>query len=161
MGESVIPEIRYVPLPDEPLARQARQVNDAAHGFKLSWKPEFEHYVATLPDTQEQVVGVVEFDESMKPPGERFGEIHITRLAVDADYRRRRIGLALVHHVVQLGIKAEYAAISAQPYTDASKALFRKYGFVASGRGKRLNYFRYFDLESRSYGLAERPGTSA
>jgi GNAT superfamily N-acetyltransferase len=147
MHDLVAHEIRYVPAPEDPLARQARQVNDAAHEFRLSWElPAFQHYVAMAPDDQDKVVGVVEFNKSPNHIGERYGDIHITRIAVDADYRRNYIASALVTYIVQLGLEAGWSTISVQPYGDSSKAFFGNQGFVQSDREKRLRYFRYLDL---------------
>ena len=98
------------------------------------------------PDDPDRVVGVMEFNDSPDHIGERYGDVHITRLAVDAKYRRNRIASALVAHVVQLGVEAGWSTISVQPYGDISKAFFGTHGFVKRKGGKRLGYFRYLDL---------------
>lgn len=70
-----------------------------------------------------------------------LNEAHVTTVAVHPDYRRRKVGEQLVHHLLQLALSqgAEWATLEVRESNHEAQALYQKFGF--SPAGIRKNYY--------------------
>jgi ribosomal-protein-alanine N-acetyltransferase len=69
-------------------------------------------------------------------------EAHIATIAVHPDYRRQGIGETLLLHALRAAMKegAVSSFLEVRESNIIAQAMYRKYGFVESG--KRLHYYK-------------------
>ncbi len=69
-------------------------------------------------------------------------EAHIATIAIHPDYRRQSIGQALLLHALKSALEegATSSFLEVRESNLAAQAMYRKYGFVATGR--RMHYYK-------------------
>lgn len=142
-------EIRHIQAPEDPLFNCAQRVNDAAHHYRLEWLDSpHQNYVALDPESPYDVLGVmqVQFIDKHDEFYAGYGDAHITRVAVDNEYRRRGIGSLLVAYAIQEAKEAGLTVMSTQTMTRSAGNLFEKHDFFYAYPPGRKSFFRYCEL---------------
>jgi ribosomal-protein-alanine N-acetyltransferase len=137
-------EIRRMKLEDVKAVAELDRL-----AFSLPWPERSFHFEVTsnpasrcwVAESRGQIVGVI-------VAWLLVDEVHIATIATHPDFRRQGIAQALLTHVLKTG--AEEGAVSSflevRASNFAAQAMYRKFGYEASGR--RLRYYKDNDEDA-------------
>ncbi len=147
MNAPVVPEIRRITTPDDPLFYDAKRLNDTTHAYHLSWLDSpCLNYVALDTSISEKVIGVIQVEDYSQARDHIRGDAYISRLAVDGEYRRIGIGSLLVAHAVNIAREANLTLMSTITMAPSAAAFFERQGFVCDPQRRNSRFTRYLDL---------------